>query len=211
MPDPDKTTAWQRSLMERARSFSPATLHEAMGRRGSLPYGIKPIAPEMKVCGPAVTVISPPMDNLTIHKAIYVAGSGDVLVVFVGGEYEAGYWGEIMTHAAKQRGIAGLVIDGAARDGHLIREMGFPVFSRGLSIRGTNKGGGGIINHPITIGDVCVSPGDLVVGDGDGVVIVPYRDIEQTLVEAQKREEKEEQVKRELSAGRTTLEIYGWL
>jgi 4-hydroxy-4-methyl-2-oxoglutarate aldolase len=198
------------ALIQRAASFSSATLHEAMGRRGSLPYGIKPITPEMKLCGPAITVSSPPMDNLMLHKAIYVAQSGDILVAVVGGGYEAGYWGEIMTCAAQKRGVAGVVIDGCARDGELIHSIGFPVFSRGLSIRGTNKEGMGLINHPITIGEIVITPGDLIVGDGDGVVVVPHQEISQVLDEAQKREEKEERIKKDLSAGKTTLEIYGW-
>ena len=198
------------ALIERAACFSSATLHEAMGKRGSLSYGIKPIIPEMRVCGPAVTVSSPPMDNLIIHKAIVAAQSGDILVVEVGGVYEAGYWGEIMTHAAQQRGIAGLVIDGCVRDGTLIERMAFPVFARGLSIRGTKKEGLGGINHPLTFGEIIVNPGDLIVGDGDGVVVVPREEIAQVLREAQKRDEKEAEVKRELTAGKTTLAIYGW-
>jgi 4-hydroxy-4-methyl-2-oxoglutarate aldolase len=95
----------------------------------------------MRICGPALTVSSPPIDNLTIHKAIYVAIPGDVLVVMVGGIYEAGYWGEIMTAAAKERRIAGLVIDGCVRDGVLIQEMGFPAFARGLWGRDRSKPG----------------------------------------------------------------------
>ena len=99
-------------LVQRAAQFSAATLGEAVGKRTDLPAAIKPIAPNMRVCGPALTVSSPPMDNLTIHQTIYRAAPGDVLVVEVSGHYEAGYWGEIMTHAALNRRIAGLVIDG---------------------------------------------------------------------------------------------------
>jgi len=198
------------SSVQRARAFSSATLHEAMGRKGALPYGIKPIAPEMRLCGPAITVSSPPMDNLMIHRALYVAQPGDILVVEVGGAYEAGYWGEIMTCAAQQRGIAGLVIDGCVRDGALIHKMGFPVFSRGLSIRGTKKEGGGFVNSPVKIGDITIHPGELIVGDSDGVVVVQREEIDRALAEAQKREEKEEGIKKELAAGKTTLEIYGF-
>lgn len=197
-------------LIRRAATFSPATLHEAMGRRGALPYEIKPIAPGMRICGPAITVSSPPMDNLTIHKAIYLAVPGDVLVVVVGRGYEAGYWGEIMTAAARKRGIAGLVIDGCVRDGALIQKMNFPAFARGLSIRGTDKAGGGTINEPITVGGIAVHPGDLVVGDGDGVVIIPSRDVALVLDAGAQREEKENWIKKKLSEGKTTLEIYGW-
>jgi 4-hydroxy-4-methyl-2-oxoglutarate aldolase len=198
------------ALIQRASRYSSATLHEAMGRKGALPYGIKPISPEMKLCGPALTVSSPPLDNLMVHRAMYLAQPGDILVVEVGGGYEGGYWGEIMTHAAQQRKIAGFVIDGCVRDGALIQELGFPVFSRGLSIRGTNKNGGGKINHPIKIGDITISPGDLIVGDGDGLVVVAREEIPQVLDAAQKREEKEEYFKQELAKGKSTIDLYGW-
>jgi 4-hydroxy-4-methyl-2-oxoglutarate aldolase len=190
--------------------YGSATLHEAMGRKGALPFGIKPIAPTMKLCGPAVTVSSPPIDNLMLHQALYIAQPGTVFVVDVNRGYEAGYWGEIMTVAAQQRKIAGLVIDGGVRDADLIEKLGFPVFCRGLSIRGTDKKGGGHINSPIVIGDVTVRPGDLVVGDRDGVVIIPSEEIHSTLEASQKREAKEDQIMEELTAGKSTLEIYGW-
>jgi 4-hydroxy-4-methyl-2-oxoglutarate aldolase len=198
------------TVISRAIHFGTATLHEAMGRKGALPHRIKPIYPRMKVAGPAVTVSSPPMDNLMLHQALYVAGPGDVLVVEVNRGYEAGYWGEIMTIAAQQRKIAGLVIDGCVRDADLIQKHGFAVFARGLSIRGTDKQGGGHINAPLTIGDITIHPGDLVVGERDGVVIVPAAEIAATLEAAQKREAKEEQIKKELLAGRSTLDIYNW-
>lgn len=198
------------AIVKRAAGFSSATIHEAMGRRGALSYGIKPIFPELKLCGPVVTVSSPPVDNLTIHQAIYRCQRGDVLLVTVGGAYEAGYWGEIMTAAAQARGIVGLVIDGCVRDADLIHETGFPIFSRGLSIRGTNKRGGGAINAPLLMDGTVVHPGDLIVGDRDGLVVVPRVEIAQILDESQKREEKEEKIVKELKAGKSTLEIYGW-
>jgi 4-hydroxy-4-methyl-2-oxoglutarate aldolase len=196
--------------LQRVSRYGSATLHEATGRKGALPHSIKPINPTMKICGPAVTVSSPPTDNLMLHQALYVAQPGTVLVVDVNRGYEAGYWGEIMTVAAQQRKIAGLVIDGCVRDADLIEKLGFPVFSRGLSIRGTDKKGGGHINSPIVIGDVTVHPGDLVVGDRDGVVVIPSEEIHSTLEASQKREAKEDQIMKELAAGKSTLEIYGW-
>ena len=197
------------TLIRRAASFPSATLHEAMGRKGAFPHDIKPIAPKMILCGPALTVICPPMDNLGIHRAIYLAQPGDVLVVSVGGGYEGGYWGEIMTFAAQQRGIAGLVIDGCVRDRDLIEEMGFPVFSRGLAIHGTIKKDKGVINSPLKIGAVLINPGDLLVGDSDGVVLVPQSEISQAIEASQQREDKEDQYKMELAAGKSTLEIIG--
>ncbi len=199
-----------KELVRQAALQSAATLHEAMGRRGALPSSIRPIGPGIKVCGPALPVRSAPHDNLMLHQAIYVAHPGDVLVVEVQGAYEAGYWGEIMTEAALHRKLAGLVIDGCVRDAATIRELLFPVFTRGLCVLGTNKQGGGSINEPVTIGSVSVCPGDLVVGDEDGVVIVPRQEIADVLQAAQDRERKEQHVKSELKAGKTTLEIYGW-
>jgi 4-hydroxy-4-methyl-2-oxoglutarate aldolase len=203
-------SAIDQTTISRALQFGTATLHEAMGRKGALPYHIKPVVPNMKLCGPAVTVSSPPIDNLMLHQALYVAEPGTVLVVEVNRGYEGGYWGEIMTIAAQQRKVAGLVIDGCVRDADLIEKLGFPVFARGLSIRGTDKKGGGHINSPIVIGDVTIQPGDLIVGDRDGVVAVPGVEITATLDAAQKREAKEAQVKRDVLAGKSTLDIYGW-
>ncbi len=197
------------ALIKRAASFPSATFHEAMGRKGALPHDIKPIAPNMPLCGPALTVSCPPMDNLGIHRAIYLAKPGDILVVSVGGGYEGGYWGEIMTFAAQQRGIGGLVIDGCVRDRDLIEEMGFPVFSRGLAIHGTIKNEKGIINSPLKIGDVVIHPGDLLVGDSDGMVVIPRGEISQAIEASQQREDKEDQYKKELAEGKSTLEIIG--
>lgn len=198
------------ALVTRAARFPAATLHEAMGKKGALPYEIKPIAAQMRVCGPAVTVRASAMNNLALHKAIPLAQTGDVLVVTVDGAYDGGYWGEIMTTAAQHRGIAGLVIDGCVRDGALIPKMGFPVFARGLCIRGTGKDDTGEINYPLSVGAVQVAAGDLVVGDIDGVVVVPRAQIAQTLEAAQQREEHEARVLQALAAGKSTLEIYGW-
>lgn len=197
-------------LVNRAREHSSATLYEASGQQGALPSAIKPLAPGFKTCGPAVTVWSAPGDNLWLHRAVYVAEAGDVLVIDVGGAYEAGYWGEIMTKAALEKGLGGIVIDGCVRDGERIRELEMPVFSRGLCIRGTtkNKAAAGAINHPIRIADAVIFAGDLVLADGDGVVIVPRNDIEKTLDRAKAREEREKQIIRELASGKRTLDIY---
>ena len=145
-----------------------------------------------------------------LHKAIYQAEPGDVLVVKVSGLHEAGYWGEIMTHAAMHCKIAGLVIEGCVRDASIIEQMRFPVFSRGVCIRGTAKRGGGAINQMIAIGTVRIHPGDLVVGDRDGVVVIPRLELAGVLARAEQREQKEDRVKNQLASGRTTLDIYGW-
>ncbi len=200
------------ALVKRAATFPTSTLHEAAGKIGALPAVIKPMAPSFKICGPAITVHSPPADNLWLHRALYLAKPGDVLVVYVSGHYEAGYWGEVMSTAARTRGLNGLVIDGKVRDGDLLEEKGFPVFARGLCIRGTGKdfGARGWINAPLLIDDVVVHAGDLVVGDTDGVVVIPQARISETLDAAQQREEFEAGIMRRLESGETTLDMFGW-
>lgn len=190
--------------------FSAATIHEAFGRQGAFPAAIKPIHPAMKLCGPAFTIQSMPGDNLLLHRAIVSASPGAVLVAEVSGFYEAGYWGEILTVAAQARGIAGLVIDGCIRDADEIEALGFPVFCRGLSIKGTTKHGTGALNAAITIGDTRIAPGDVIVGDRDGVVAVPDGRVDDTIARCEARVEKEKRTMQALREGKTTLEIYGW-
>lgn len=197
-------------IIEKLAAYPTATLHEAMGKYGALPAGIKPVSPEMRVCGTAVTVQTMPRDNMMLHRAIAAAGVGDVIVVHASDFWEAGYWGEIMAVASQARGIAGLVIDGCVRDADPITALGFPVFSRGLCIHGTTKFGKGTLNEPITIGQVTIRPGDVVVGDRDGVVIVPNGRVAEAIEKARAREEKEARVMERLRNGETTLEIYGW-
>jgi 4-hydroxy-4-methyl-2-oxoglutarate aldolase len=196
--------------VEKLSAFSSATLYEAQGQTGALSSGIKPLDVRMKVCGPAFTISSPPRDNLMLHQALTLVQPGDVLVVEVSGWYEAGYWGDILTRAAMEKQVAGLVIDGCVRDRNEIVDLGFPVFSRGVCIRGTAKEGGGYFNHRIKLGDVFVEPGDIVLGDADGVVVVSQSNIHVVLEQARMREEKEDHVRAELKKGRSTMDIYGW-
>lgn len=161
-----------KAIVEGFRKISSATAHEAFGKKGALTSAIKPVAAGTRICGPALTVLCRSKDNLMLHKAIAVAQPGDVLVVATEDKAEAGFWGEILTVSAQVHGIAGLVIDNCVRDADEIIASGFPVFARGLSIRGTVKASLGLINHPTVCGDYLVYPGDLVLGDDDGVVIV---------------------------------------
>lgn len=200
------------TLTQAARALPTATLHEAGGKIGALPSAIKPVATGMAFAGSALTVHSPPGDNLWLHRALDISRPGDVLVVHVNGAYEHGYWGEIMATMAIARGLAGLVIDGCVRDGALLAEFGFPVFARGLCIRGTGKdfGATGWINHPVRIGDVTVNAGDLVVGDGDGVVVVPRERADDVVARSVKREADEAAILQQLKDGASTLDVYGW-
>jgi 4-hydroxy-4-methyl-2-oxoglutarate aldolase len=191
--------------------LSSATLHEAAGRSGALPSAIKPLSGAFRIWGPALPVRCPPGDNLWIHRAVYAAQPGDVLVVEVGGGYEFGYWGEILTRAALARRLGGLVIDGGVRDLDRLVEAGLPVFARGVCIRGTVKdpGGAGAVGAPIVLGDVPIQRGDLVVGDADGVVVVAQALAAQAIEAGRERDEKEAGMMRQLAAGATTLDLLG--
>lgn len=199
-------------LIARARALPSATVHEAGGRVGALPPAIKPMHPSMKLCGPAVTVHSPGGDNLWIHRALYVAKPGDVLVVYANEVHGYGYWGEIMSTAAQVRGLGGLVIAGGVRDIDLLERIGFPVFATGLCIRGTGKDhlARGWVNHPVLMGDITVHAGDLVLGDRDGVVVIGRERAAEVVQAAEQREAKEADVLKRIAAGERTLEVYNF-
>jgi 4-hydroxy-4-methyl-2-oxoglutarate aldolase len=183
---------------------------DANGKGGNMNSAIKPIGHKSKLVGPAVTVRSQPGDNLIMHKAIYEAEPGSVLVIDAHGYTEAGPFGDIMVTACQARGIAGVVLDGACRDANDIEEMGFPFFARALNPGGTVKESLGSVNEVIQCGGVMVKPGDLIVGDRDGVVVVPQEKVREVLKAAQTIFDKEIKVKEMLRQGKTTLEIYGF-
>jgi 4-hydroxy-4-methyl-2-oxoglutarate aldolase len=196
-------------LIQEYKKLSSATVWEASGGKGAFPNAINPISGEMVLCGPAVTVKAKPGDNLILHKAIYVTQPGDVLVADAEGYTEAGAWGEIMAIAAQEKGLAGLVLNGAVRDSQAIIAMGFPVFALGLCIRGTEKISQGWINHPLTLERVTIHPGDLILGDRDGIVVVAFEEAAEVLKKARLREEKEQTIKERLRQGESTLDIFG--
>jgi len=195
-----------------AASISASTIHEAAGKIGSLPAAIKPLDMSMRVCGPAFTVKGAPGDNLWLHFALDQAKPGDVLVVDVGGHYDAGYWGEVMTVSAQARGLGGLVINGCVRDGTEMIGLGFNVFARGTCMRGTEKDQNfkGALAQPLAMGDVIVQPGDLVIGDGDGVVTIPREQVAEAITASNAREAREAEMMDVLRTGKTSVEIYGW-
>ena len=208
----DSITRPDQSLVEAINGIGTATIHEAGGQIGALPSYIKPVSDNWYVCGVATTVLSQPKDNLWLHRGIYQTQPGDVMIVDTGGFHEAGYWGEIMTHAAQQVGMAGLVIDGCVRDGSILEELGMPVFSAGLCIRGTtkNKDAYGAINEPIRIGEIWIFPGDLIIADRDGVVVVPQSRIAEITEKSKAREDKESVTISKLKAGERTVDMYGF-
>ncbi len=159
-------------LVAQAAEFQAAILADVAGRRGAMHGRIQALHPRMKVAGPALTVEVRPGDNLMIHAAIALAKPGDVLVIDGKGDQTSALMGTIMMTACKQRGIAGVIVDGAVRDSLEIDEMDFPVFSVGTNPNGPTKNIGGRIGHAIGCGGVAVRPGDLVVADADGVVVI---------------------------------------
>lgn len=161
------------AVVERLAKLPTGNIADVMGRFRSMDGGIRAVAPGMRVCGPAVTVMTRPGDNLMCHMAMEIAQRGDVIVVNTGHGVYAAVWGELMTHAAVAAGLAGLVVDGAVRDASELRELGFPVFARAIVATSCDKDGPGEINVPIACGGAVVMPGDVVVGDEDSVVVVP--------------------------------------
>ena len=161
------------AVVEGYRAVSTATAYEVLGKRGGLGFAVKPLRHGMRVCGPATTVRAHIGDTLVILRAIEIAQPGDVLVVDAGDSEEACCWGGTSSLAAQLRGIAGFVCNGTVRDSAEIARLGFPVFARGASVEGSAKAAPGLVNHPIAIGRAAIQPGDLVLGDDDGVVVMP--------------------------------------
>ena len=174
-------------VVKKASKFQAAILADVAGRRGTMNGRITPIAPEMKLAGPAYTVEVRGGDNLMIHTAITLAKPGDILVIDGKADRTCALMGAIMINACKALKLGGVVMDGAARDTLELRDLGFPVFSVGANPNGPTKFIPGRINHPISCGGISVSPGDLIVGDADGVVVVERDKAASLLDAAQKK------------------------
>jgi len=200
----DTTTA-----IDRLAQLGAATVYEANGQRDALDPALKPLDPETRIAGRAVTVELEPGDNWFIHLALLEAGAGDILVVDAKGYVDAGPWGDVLTLAAQQRGVVALVIDGAVRDSRDIVAAGFPVFTRGVCIRKTTKRQLGRINVPVTIGGVLIEPGDVLVGDADGLVRVRAEDVDSAVASSEARLAKEDAMRTDILAGATTLDLLG--
>ena len=194
-------------IVEAFKGLATATIHEASGRKGYISCRIKPIAKGMKLCGVAFTVQCAPGDNMMLHKALERAKPGDVLVATTGGAEEYGYFGDLMCTSGIARKVAGLAIEGCIRDSEEIAEKGFPVFSTGLSIRGTGKGTLGLVNYPTMFGGICVNPGDLIVGDDDGLVLVRREDCGEVLKKSLERVAMEDGKAKTLASGVSSVEF----
>jgi 4-hydroxy-4-methyl-2-oxoglutarate aldolase len=194
-------------LADQLTALGAATLGESGGR--PMQPRIRPVWPAARLAGPAFTVRCAPGDNLPIHVAVARAPAGSALAVEVGIERERGYWGEVLTTAAEERGIAGLVIDGCVRDIATLTGHRFPVFSSGVALRGATKELPGALGGSVTVGDIAVRTGDWLVGDPDGVTVVPAAQVDEVLAASRARAEREQALFRGLRDGKTTVELLG--
>ena len=187
--------------------FGSATVHEAQGRLGALSSRIKPIDRTMRVCGPAFTVQSAPRDNIMLQLAIHYARPGDVIVVSAGEFEEAGSFGDVLGNACVAKGIAGVVTDTGVRDTTALIELGLPVFSLSVCIKGTVKETLSQINGDIVVGGELVRPGDVINGDADGLAVVRREDAAEVAKKCASREAAEAGYIEAYKAGRTIIDV----
>jgi regulator of RNase E activity RraA len=188
-------------LLARFRGLGTGPVCDALGRFAAMDYQIKPLDPGMQMVGSALTVWTRPCDNLVIYKALEMAQPGDVLVIATHGYTTNATWGELTSLIGRARGLAGVVTDGVVRDSREIIQIGLPVFARGLTPNSPFKDGPAKVNVPVTCGGAMVQPGDVVVGDADGVVVVPQELAETVLERVSGIQAKEAAIRAEIEAG----------
>ena len=195
-------------LVRRLGALGTSTVHEAYGRIGLMKPYLRPAWAGGEAAGSAVTVLTHPGDNWMIHVAVEQCRPGDLLVVGCSADNSDGMFGDLLATSLKARGVVGLVIDAGCRDVKSLREMGFPVWSKAISAKGTVKATLGAVNVPVVCAGISVHPGDAVIADDDGVVVIARQDAEDVVVKAEQRHADEEGKRRQLAAGALGLDMY---
>lgn len=200
-----------KALCDEFAHLGVATVYEAQGQTGLMDVSMRPIQQGASICGSAVTVICPAGDNLMMHAAVEVCGPGDILVVTTEGESNKhGMMGDLLVRSLMGRGVRGVIMDAGVRDTARIREMGFPVWTTAVVCTGTTKNKAGWVNAPAVCAGTIVEPGDLIVADDDGVVVVKHADIPSALEKSRAREKKEEETTRKIEEGQLGVDFYGF-
>lgn len=198
----------QRRSIAELRQFTVCQLIDGLGSSCPVETCIRPIDPQFRICGPALTVECAPGDNLTVHHALHLAQPGDVLVVGGSPNCEVALWGELMSISAQLKGLAGTIIDGPVRDPLEIQTLGYPVFCRNINPCRASKETYGHINVSVRIGTILISPKDLVLADANGIVSIPSTRAQEAVQVASEVVRKENQVKDQILSGRSVFDIF---
>ncbi|MDD7425792.1 MAG: 4-carboxy-4-hydroxy-2-oxoadipate aldolase/oxaloacetate decarboxylase [[Actinobacillus] rossii] len=197
-----------KSAVEKLAKFGVATIHEAMGRVGLMKPYMRPIYPQARICGTAVTALLQPGDNWMLHVAAEQIQEGDIVVAGCTADSTDGFFGELLATSFRAQGCKGLIIDGGVRDTAELEKMDFPVFSKAIHSKGTIKATLGSVNVPVICSGAVVYPGDVVIADHDGVVVVPAAKVQEVADAAEKREENEAIKRPQFEAGVLGLDLY---